>query len=107
MDDLIDGIWRLFHSDCVDPVNIGNPAELTVLQLADLVLELTGSSSTLEFGPLPEGDPKVRQPDIALARQVLGWQPEIDLREGLRKTIDYFGLRLKAGAGPATRKAQR
>lgn len=107
VDDLIEGISRLFHSDHVGPVNIGNPAELTVRQLADLVLELTGSSSTLEFGPLPEGDPKVRQPDITLAREVLGWQPEVDLREGLRKTIDYFSRRSKAAARPAAHRAQR
>lgn len=97
VDDLVDGICRLFHSDYPDPVNIGNPAEFTVRQLADLVIEITGSSSDIELGPLPEGDPKVRQPDISLARDTLGWEPQIDLRQGLEKTIAYFTRRLSLG----------
>ncbi len=88
--DQVEGIYRLFHSDYNEPVNIGNPSEFTVLELAQLVLELTGSSSQIEFRPLPADDPKVRRPDISLARRVLGWEPTISLEEGLRLTIPYF-----------------
>lgn len=92
--DLVDGIVRLFHSERADPTNIGNPDEFTVRQLAELVLSLTGSSSKLTVHPLPTDDPKVRQPDITLARNVLGWEPGISLEEGLRPTIEWFrGLR--------------
>jgi len=90
VDDLVDGIYRLFKSDYVDPVNIGNPVEFTVKELAELVLELTGSDAKLEQRPLPTDDPKVRQPDISLARELLGWEPKIDLRQGLERTIKYF-----------------
>ncbi len=88
--DLVDGIYRLFSSDYVEPVNIGNPTELTVSELADLVVELTGDSAGIEYRPLPEDDPKVRQPDISLARELLGWEPKIPVREGLKKTLEYF-----------------
>jgi dTDP-glucose 4,6-dehydratase len=88
--DLIEGIYRLFNSTRVDPTNIGNPGEFTVLQLAETVLRLTGSSSKIERHPLPEDDPKVRQPDLTIAKQVLGWQPVIPLEVGLDKTITYF-----------------
>jgi dTDP-glucose 4,6-dehydratase len=90
VDDLIDGIYRLFNSDFVEPVNLGNPSEFTVKQLADLLLELTGSTAGVEQRALPEDDPKVRQPDISLARELLGWQPKIAVREGLARTLDYF-----------------
>jgi len=90
VDDLVEGIYRLFNSDHVEPVNIGNPTEYTVRQLAELVLELTGSGAELERQPLPEDDPKVRQPDISLARELLGWEPKIELREGLQRTLAYF-----------------
>jgi dTDP-glucose 4,6-dehydratase len=90
VDDLVEGIYRLFHSDFSDPVNLGNPHEFTVGELAQAVLEETGSRSDLEFRPLPEDDPQVRQPDIALAREVLGWEPRVELREGLRRTIPWF-----------------
>jgi dTDP-glucose 4,6-dehydratase len=90
VDDLVDGIYRLFNSDHVDPVNIGNPTEFTVLQLAELILEMTGSEVPVERRSLPEDDPKVRQPDISLAREVLGWEPKIDLRQGLKRTLEYF-----------------
>lgn len=90
VDDLVEGIYRLFNSDHVEPVNIGNPVEFTVKQLAELVFELTGSDAQLEQRPLPTDDPKVRQPDISLAREVLGWEPKIDLRQGLERTIKYF-----------------
>jgi dTDP-glucose 4,6-dehydratase len=88
--DEVDGIFRLFMSNQVDPVNIGNPHEFTVRQLADLVLQLTASSSRIEHHPLPVDDPKVRQPDITRARTLLGWEPKVTLEEGLRHTIAYF-----------------
>ena len=90
VEDEVEGIYRLFHSDRVDPTNIGNPDEFTIQQLADLVLEETGSSSAIECRPLPTDDPKVRRPDITVARGLLGWEPKISLREGLRRTIPYF-----------------
>ena len=88
--DLIDGIYRLFTSSRVDPTNIGNPIEFTVLQLARLVKEMTGSGAEIIHRPLPVDDPKVRQPDISVARRVLSWEPAIPLREGLVRTIEYF-----------------
>ena len=94
--DLIDGILRLFQSEEPDPTNIGNPNEFTVLQLAEEVLRLTGSSSTIEKHPLPTDDPKVRRPDITKARERLRWEPEVDLVDGLQRTIDYFTGRLQA-----------
>jgi dTDP-glucose 4,6-dehydratase len=90
VDDLVDGIVRLFRSDRVEPTNVGNPDEFTIRELAQLILELTGSTSSLEQLPLPQDDPKTRQPDIANARAVLGWEPRVRLREGLGKTIPYF-----------------
>jgi dTDP-glucose 4,6-dehydratase len=92
--DEVDGIYRLFFSDYVQPVNIGNPDEFTVLELARLVLDLTGSAAALENRPLPEDDPKVRRPDISVARRELGWEPQIQLDEGLRQTIPYFRERV-------------
>jgi dTDP-glucose 4,6-dehydratase len=88
--DLVDGIYRLFMSDHTEPTNIGNPNEFTVRQLAELVLRLTGSSAVIESRPLPIDDPKVRQPDITKARSLLGWEPKVELEEGLRQTIAYF-----------------
>ena len=88
--DLVDGIYRLFQRGQSDPVNIGNPGEFTVRQLAERVIELTGSSSPIVVRPLPEDDPKVRKPDIARARERLGWEPKVQLDEGLRRTIEYF-----------------
>lgn len=88
--DEVEGIYRLFHSDYRDPVNIGNPDEFNVLDLAERVLEITGSSSPIEFRPLPTDDPKVRRPDISLARRLLGWEPTVSLDEGLRRTIPHF-----------------
>ncbi|MBN2491972.1 MAG: SDR family oxidoreductase [Planctomycetes bacterium] len=90
VDDLIDGIHRLVHSAVRDPVNIGNPAEITIQDFAERILAITGSPSRIVYGPLPVDDPKVRQPDITRARERLGWQPEIALEEGLRRTLDYF-----------------
>jgi dTDP-glucose 4,6-dehydratase len=88
--DLVDGIIRLMRSDLNEPVNIGNPAEMTIEAIARLIIEMTGSKSQLVYRPLPEDDPKVRQPDITRARTLLGWEPKIDLRTGLTSTIDYF-----------------
>ncbi|MFC1588244.1 UDP-glucuronic acid decarboxylase family protein [Planctomycetota bacterium] len=88
--DLIRGIYLLSQSDEVEPVNIGNPDEMTVRQAAEMILEMTGSTSELGFHPLPEDDPKVRQPDIGKATRILGWEPEISARDGLDITIDYF-----------------
>lgn len=88
--DLIDGIYRLSQSDYHEPVNIGNPTELTVLQFAEEILRLTGSKSKIVHKPLPVDDPKQRRPDISLAKRVLGWEPRVPLSEGLGKTIEYF-----------------
>ena len=88
--DLIDGIYRLLLSEETSPVNIGNPAELTVLEFARTIRRLTGTSSEIVFRPLPVDDPKVRQPDITRARTRLGWEPKVPLEEGLLRTIDYF-----------------
>jgi len=101
VDDEVEGIYRLFHSDYHDPVNVGNPVELTVRELAEVVLAETGSSSPLRFLPLPEDDPKTRRPDIALARSLLGWEPRVELTDGLRRTIPYFRELLAQGAAGA------
>jgi dTDP-glucose 4,6-dehydratase len=93
--DLVDGIIRLMHAPTNDPVNIGNPQELTIEQIARKIIEMTGSSSRIVYKPLPEDDPKVRQPDITRARTLLGWEPKVSLEEGLGKTIGYFRERVK------------
>jgi dTDP-glucose 4,6-dehydratase len=103
VDDEIEGIFRLFMKGDSLPTNIGNPVEFTMRELADLVVEITGSSSPIVTRPLPADDPKQRQPDITKARTQLGWEPKIQLREGLRRTIDYFrpligSTRMKARA---------
>jgi dTDP-glucose 4,6-dehydratase len=90
VDDLIDGIFRLLMSDEPLPVNIGNPHEMTILHFAERIRELTGSTSPIEHRPLPEDDPKTRQPDIGKARTILGWQPRVALDDGLARTIEYF-----------------
>ena len=92
VDDLIDGMIRFMNSkeEFIGPVNIGNPSEFTMLELAEKIVSLTGSKSRLIFKPLPEDDPMQRQPDISLAKRELGWEPKIDLEEGLKRTIDYF-----------------
>jgi dTDP-glucose 4,6-dehydratase len=95
--DLIEGIWRLLGSDYSDPMNIGNPAEMTVLEFAREIIRITGSSSQIEFRPLPVDDPKVRQPDISRAREVLGWQPAVPLARGLEATIEYFRTQREPG----------
>ena len=89
VDDLIAGLIALAESGVHDPVNIGNPEEMTLLDMAKTVVELTESRSEIVFEALPEDDPKVRQPDITRARDLLGWEPKIDIREGLRRTIEH------------------
>ncbi|MGO9957076.1 MAG: UDP-glucuronic acid decarboxylase family protein [Solirubrobacteraceae bacterium] len=99
VDDLIRGIIALAESGHHDPVNVGNPNEFTLLQLAETVIEVTGSTSEIVYEALPTDDPQVRQPDITLARQLLGWQPEVDLREGLERTIAQAGPAALIGSG--------
>jgi dTDP-glucose 4,6-dehydratase len=100
VDDLIRGLIALAESGYHSPVNIGNPNEFTLLELAQTVIEVTNSRSEVVFEALPRDDPQVRQPDIALAREVLGWEPATDLREGLRRTIEASGIEELVGAGP-------
>jgi dTDP-glucose 4,6-dehydratase len=94
--DLVDGIYRLMTSDVTEPVNIGNPHELTIRQLAERIVALAGSTSRIVSRPLPVDDPKVRQPDIGRARTRLGWEPRVPLEEGLGRTLAYFRRRLGA-----------
>jgi dTDP-glucose 4,6-dehydratase len=94
VDDLVEGIDRLLKAEHHLPVNIGNPHEMTVLDFAKKIIELTGSKSVIAYKPLPEDDPQVRQPDISKARALLGWEPKVELAEGLIKTIEYFRLKL-------------
>jgi len=91
--DLINGLWRLMQAPVNDPVNLGNPHEMTLLELAKRILRLAGAKSEIVFRPLPEDDPKIRQPDIGRARALLGWEPKVDVDEGLRLTIDWFRKR--------------
>ena len=95
VDDLVEGIWRLLNSDEPLPTNIGNPSEMTILQFAEKVVELTGTKSSISFKALPEDDPKVRQPDISKARRILGWEPKVGLDEGLEKTFAYFRKKIE------------
>jgi dTDP-glucose 4,6-dehydratase len=97
--DLIDGIFKLAMSDFHEPVNIGNPREMTIKQFAEEIIRITGARSTVEYKPLPEDDPKVRQPDISRAKKVLGWEPKVHFEEGIAKTIEYFRKRLKSSNG--------
>jgi nucleoside-diphosphate-sugar epimerase len=90
IDDLVKGLLKLTETDYHQPVNLGNPAEFTIKELADLVLEKTRSGSKIKNLPLPEDDPKRRRPDISKAKELLGWQPTVSLEDGLAKTIDYF-----------------
>jgi dTDP-glucose 4,6-dehydratase len=98
--DLIRGLIALAESGYHEPVNIGNPDEFTLLELAEIVKELTGSTSEIIYEALPEDDPKQRQPDITLARSLLGWSPEVSLRDGLQRTIEKAGVELLVGGGP-------
>jgi dTDP-glucose 4,6-dehydratase len=93
--DLIDGIFRLAMSDFHEPVNIGNPREMTIKQFAEEIIRITATKSTIEYKPLPVDDPKVRQPDITRAKKVLSWEPRVQFEEGIKATIDYFRESLK------------
>jgi dTDP-glucose 4,6-dehydratase len=93
--DLVDGIYRLMISDYNEPVNLGNPQEMTIQQMAEAVIQMTGSKSKITYKPLPVDDPKVRQPNIERARKILGWSPKIKLNEGLSSTIDFFKKKLQ------------
>jgi dTDP-glucose 4,6-dehydratase len=93
--DLVDGIIRLMLSELNDPVNIGNPSEMTIEQIARVIIEMTGSTSAIVYKPLPTDDPKVRKPDITRARTLLGWEPKVPLREGLTQTIAYFRTKVR------------
>jgi dTDP-glucose 4,6-dehydratase len=98
VDDLIRGMIALSESGYHHPVNVGNPNEFTLLELAETVLEITGSKSEIIYEALPTDDPQVRRPDITLAREILKWEPEVELREGLQRTIDQAGLEALVGA---------
>jgi UDP-glucuronate decarboxylase len=101
VDDMIDGFTRLMNSpdETTGPVNLGNPGEFTIRELAEKIVDITGSASPLDYQPLPSDDPTQRQPDISLARETLGWEPEITLDEGLKRTIPYFEQILARGGG--------
>src|SRR6185369_16620727 len=88
--DLVDGLYRLMMSDERYPVNLGNPLEMTVLEFAGYIRDLTGASSEIIFQPLPQDDPKQRKPDITKAQTILGWEPVVPLEDGLRRTVEYF-----------------
>ena len=93
--DLVDGIIRLMESDINEPVNIGNPQEMTIEEIARTIIRLTGSRSRIVYRPLPEDDPKVRQPDITRARTLLGWEPKVGLEDGLTRTLEYFRKKIR------------
>jgi dTDP-glucose 4,6-dehydratase len=95
--DLIEGVFRLAFSDYHEPVNLGNPEEMTIAEFAELILRLTGSSSPIVYEPLPVDDPKQRRPDITRARRILGWEPRVDLQTGIRWTVEWFQGRLEKG----------
>ena len=90
VDDLVEGIWRLLGSDVTTPVNIGNPNEMTILEFAHRIVEVTGADVEIRFLPLPVDDPKTRQPNISKARELLDWEPKVNFEEGLRRTIEFF-----------------
>ena len=100
VDDLVRGLVLLAESDVHEPVNIGNPNEMSLLEMAKLIIELTESGSEVVFEALPVDDPQVRQPDIARARDLIGWEPEIDVREGIQRTIEHY---MKILGQPASR----
>jgi dTDP-glucose 4,6-dehydratase len=104
VDDLVDGIYRLLRSDMALPVNIGNPREMTILEFAETIRASIGSSSPIEYKPLPEDDPQTRQPDISVAREKLGWEPKVSLEEGIERTVGFFrrALDLRDAAAAAT-----
>ncbi len=88
--DLVEGIFRLLFTDFHEPVNLGNPSEITILEFAEEIRKLSGSKSEIIYKPLPQDDPKLRQPDISRARKLLGWEPKVGRDEGLKRTLDYF-----------------
>jgi dTDP-glucose 4,6-dehydratase len=90
VDDLVEGVVRLLHSDAPGPVNIGNPHEVSMLQLAEIIRDLVASSSEIVHIARPQDDPTIRQPDISLARKLLGWEPTVPLEDGLKRTLEYF-----------------
>ncbi len=94
--DLVDGIYRLLMSEESEPVNIGNPDEITIKEFAEEIIEITGTGSSITYEELPQDDPQVRQPDISKAREVLDWEPKVDRHEGLRRTLDYFKKKIDA-----------
>ncbi len=94
--DLIEGIYRLSQSDCHEPVNIGNPVEMTISEFAEEILKLTGAGVEVDYKALPTDDPKVRQPNIEKARDILGWEPKVDFKNGIVKTLDHFKLVLES-----------
>ncbi len=94
VDDLVEGIVRLLWSDEVEPVNLGNPREISILHFAELINQMTGNQAGIVFKPLPQDDPRLRQPDISKARRILGWEPRVSLEEGLTRTIEYFRARV-------------
>jgi len=96
VDDLVDGIYRLLMSDEDEPVNIGNPDEITIKEFAEEIIEITGTGSSITYEELPEDDPQVRQPDISRAQDILDWTPKVDRKEGLRRTLDYFEKKVDA-----------
>jgi dTDP-glucose 4,6-dehydratase len=96
VEDLIDGIKKLLNSDEAEPVNLGNPEEISILDFAKEIVRLTGSKSRIVFNPLPQNDPKVRQPDITKAKRILGWEPKVSREEGLRRTLQYFKGKITA-----------
>jgi len=98
--DLIDGIFKLAMSDFHEPVNLGNPREMTIKQFADEIIRLTGTKTTIEYKSLPVDDPKVRQPDISRARKILGWEPRVNFEEGITRTIEYFRQSLQSKDSP-------
>lgn len=98
--DLVEGIFRLFFSRYGSPVNLGNPAEFTILELAGIMEEITGRKQELEMHPLPDWDPKKRRPDITLAREILGWEPRVPLKDGLKTTLEWFMERYGGGQQP-------
>jgi dTDP-glucose 4,6-dehydratase len=93
--DLIEGIYRLLNSDQNEPINIGNPNEMSIKEMAEKILQATGSKSKIAHVPLPEDDPKIRQPDITRARKYLNWEPAVSLDEGLQSTLEYFKEQLR------------
>ena len=93
--DLVEGIFKLLFTEYHLPVNLGNPDEVTILEFAEEILKLSGSKSSIAFKPLPQDDPKLRQPDITKARQLLGWEPKVKRGEGLRRTMEYFQKKVK------------